>query len=108
MPLTKSLRESVMEELRDKKYRRAFLSEAIKDMLAGELDSAKMALREYINGTMGFIKLGEALGRSPKSLMRMLSREGNPHARNLLELVAYLQKADGAVVAVMVSDHVAA
>lgn len=108
MPLTKDFRESVMKELRDKKYRRAFLSEAIKDMLAGELDSAKMVLREYINGTMGFIKLGEALGRSPKSLMRMLSHEGNPHARNLLELVAYLQKADGAVVEVMVSDHVAA
>lgn len=108
MPLTKSFRESVMEELRDKDYRRAFLSEAIKDMLAGDLDSAKMVRREYINGTMGFIKLGKALGRSPKSLMRMLSQEGNPHARNLLELIAYLQKADGAVVKIKVSDDVAA
>ena len=108
MPLTKSFRESVMQELRDKQYRRAFLSEAIKDMLAGELDSAKMALREYINGTKGFIKLGEALGRSPKSLMRMLSQDGNPQARNLLELVAYLQKADGAVVEIRVGDDVAA
>jgi hypothetical protein len=42
------------------------------------------------NGTVGFIDMGEALGHSP-----MLSQEGNPHARNLLELVAYLQKADG-------------
>ena len=108
MPLTKSFRESVMEELRDKEYRRAFLSEAIKDMLAGDLDSAKMVLREYVNGTMGFIKLGKDLRRSPKSLMRMLSQEGNPHARNLLELVAYLQKADGAVVKIKVSDDVAA
>ena len=108
MPLTKSFRESVMEELRDKGYRRAFLAEAIKDMLAGDLDSAKMVLREYINGTMGFIKLGKALRRSPKSLMRMLSQEGNPHARNLLELIAYLQKADGAVVKIKVSDDVAA
>lgn len=108
MPLTKDFKESVMEELRDKKYRRAFLSEAINDMLAGDLDSAKMVLREYINGTMGFIKLGDALGRSPKSLMRMLSQEGNPHARNLLELVAYLQKADGAVAEVRVGDDVAA
>lgn len=108
MPLTKSFRESVMEELRDKAYRRAFLAEAIQDMLAGDLDSAKMVLREYINGTMGFIKLGKALRRSPKSLMRMLSQEGNPHARNLLELVAYLQKADRAVVEIRVGDDVAA
>lgn len=97
-----------MEELRNKKFRRAFLREAINDMLAGDLDSAKTVLREYINGTVGFIKAGEALGRSPKSLMRMLSQEGNPHARNLLELVAYLQKADGAVVEVHVGDAVAA
>ena len=97
-----------MEELRDKDYRRAFLGEAMSDMLTGDLDSAKIVLREYINGTVGFIKLGEALGRSPKSLMRMLSQEGNPHARNLLELVAYLQKVDGVVAEVRVGDAVAA
>jgi DNA-binding phage protein len=97
-----------MEELRDKDYRRAFLREAINDMLAGNLDSAKMVLREYVNGTVGFTSLGEALGRSPKSLMRMLSQEGNPYARNLLELVAYLQKADGGVAEVQIGDAAAA
>lgn len=107
MPLTRSFRETVMEELRDKKFRRAFLGEAIHDMLAGDLDSAKTVLREYVNGTVGFISLGKALGRSPKSLMRMLSQEGNPHARNLLELVAYLQRADGAVVEVRIGDAAA-
>jgi hypothetical protein len=35
-----------MEELREKDYRRAFLGEAINDMLAGDLDSAKTVLRE--------------------------------------------------------------
>lgn len=107
-PLTRDFRETVMEELRDKKFRRAFLGEAISDMLAGDLDSAKTVLREYVNGTIGFIKAGQALGRSPKSLMRMLSNEGNPQARNLLELVAYLQKADGAKVTVKVGDSMAA
>lgn len=108
MPLTKGFRESVMEELRDKEYRRAFLGEAIRDMLSGELDSAKMVLREYINGTIGFIKLGKALRRSPKSLMRMLSREGNPQAKNLLELVAYLQKVDGTQVEIKMKKAMAA
>jgi len=97
-----------MEELRNREYRRAFLSEAINDMLAGNLDSAKTVLREYINGTVGFAKAGDALGRSPKSLMRMLSARGNPQARNLLELVAYLQKVEGAVVEIRLADEAAA
>jgi len=96
-----------MEELREKDYRRAFLGEAINDMLAGDLDSAKMVLREYINGTVGFIKAGKALRRSPKSLMRMLSANGNPLARNLLELVAYLQKAEGTTAEVRLADKAA-
>jgi len=68
-------------------------------MEAGNLRdrTAKSVLREYINGTVGFVALGEALGRSPKNLMRMLSAQGNPQARNLFEIVAYLQKADGMV-----------
>ena len=52
-------------------------------------------LREYINGTVGFVALGQALGKSPKSLMRMLSRQGNPHIRNLFEIIAQLQKLEG-------------
>jgi hypothetical protein len=59
--------------------------------------AGKIVLREYVNGTIGFLKLGDALGRSPKSLMRMLSPMGNPQARNLFEMVAYLQKAEGTV-----------
>ena len=30
-----------------------------------------------------------ALSKSPKSLMRMLSAEGNPQARNLCEMLAF-------------------
>ena len=32
--------------------------------------------------------------------MRMLSAEGNPQARNLFEMVAYLQKIEGTVLEV--------
>lgn len=108
MHLTRSFRETVMEQLRDKKFRRAFLREAINDMLAGDLDSAKTVLREYVNGTVGFVRAGKALRRSPKSLMRMLSQDGNPQARNLLELVAWLQKADGVVADVRLNAAAAA
>jgi len=39
--------------------------------------------------------LGRALSKSPRSLMRMLSTEGNPQARNLFEMLATLQKIEG-------------
>jgi hypothetical protein len=57
---------------------------------------------------VGFLKLGAALGRSPKSLMRMLSPTGNPQARNLFEMVAYLQKVEGTVLEVRAIDATAA
>lgn len=94
----KSFNGSVKADLEtDREFRRALLSEAIACMVSGDIDTGKIVLREYINGTVGFLKLGEALDRSPKSLMRMLSPTGNPQARNLFEMFAYLQKTDGTV-----------
>lgn len=100
MALTRSFRETIKEQLADREFRREFLREAVGNMVAGDLETAKSVLREYINGTVGFIALGEALAKSPKSLMRMLSPEGNPQARNLFEMVAYLQKIEGTVLEV--------
>jgi hypothetical protein len=108
MALTRSFRETIKEELANEHFRRAFLCEAVSSMVIGDLETAKSVLREYVNGTVGFLKLGAALGRSPKSLMRMLSPTGNPQARNLFEMVAYLQKAEGAVLEVRAVDANAA
>ena len=100
MALTRSFRETIVEQLAEPEFRREFLREAVGNMVAGDLDTAKSVLREYINGTVGFVALGRALAKSPKSLMRMLSAEGNPQARNLFEMVAYLQKLEGTVLEV--------
>lgn len=109
MALTRSFRETIQEELTtDKEFRRAFLCEAVRTMVAGDLETAKSVLREYINGTVGFIKLGAVLDRSPKSLMRMLSPAGNPQARNLFEMIAYLQKVEGTVLEVRATSKAAA
>ena len=108
MTLTRSFRETIKEQLADADFRREFLREAVGNMVAGDLETAKSVLREYINGTLGFIALGEALSKSPKSLMRMLSPEGNPQARNLFEMVAYLQKVEGTVLEVHAIDTTAA
>jgi hypothetical protein len=108
MTLTRSFRETIKEQLADRDFRREFLREAVGNMVAGDLETAKSVLREYINGTLGFIALGQALSKSPKSLMRMLSPEGNPQARNLFDMVAYLQKIEGTVLEVRASSATAA
>jgi hypothetical protein len=96
MALTTAFNETVKAKLtKSAGFRRALLKEAVGCMIAGDVDTGKSVLRKYINGTVGFIKLGEALGRSPKVLMRMFSASGNPQAKNLFEIVAYLQMAEG-------------
>jgi hypothetical protein len=104
MALTRSFRETIKEQLADREFRAEFLREAVSNMVSGDLETAKSVLREYVNGTVGFVGLGKALAKSPKSLMRMLSPEGNPHARNLFEMVAYLQKVDGTILEVSITD----
>ena len=108
MALTRSFSETIREQLARPDFRREFLREAVANMVAGDLETAKAVLREYINGTVGFVVLGEALAKSPKSLMRMLSPQGNPQARNLFEIVVWLQKADGTLLEVHAVKDVAA
>jgi hypothetical protein len=102
MPLTKDFNETVKTRLqRSEGFRRALLREGVSCMISGDLETGKSVLRKYINGTIGFVKLGADLDRSPKVLMRMLSTTGNPQAKNLFEIVAYLQKIEGTVLTVV-------
>ncbi len=95
MALTRDFRNTIQARARrDPRFRRALFREAVEQLLAGEVDSGKMILRDFINATLGFDKLGAATNRSPKSLMRMFGPSGNPQARNLFEIVAYLQDAE--------------
>ncbi len=74
MALTKDFNETVKNRLqRSEGFRRALLREAVGCMISGDLETGKSVLRKYINGTIGFVKLGADLGRSPKVLMRMFS-----------------------------------
>jgi hypothetical protein len=96
MALTRDFRETIQARAkRDAAFRKALLKEAIDCMLAGDVDTGKVVLRDYVNATVGFAELGAATRKSPKSLMRMLGPEGNPQARNLFEIVAYLQRSEG-------------
>jgi hypothetical protein len=96
MPLTRDFKETVRERLqRDPKARKALLAEAIECLLAGDVDTGKAILRNYINATIGFEELSDLTHTPTKSLMRMLGPKGNPQARNLFEVIAQLQNAEG-------------
>jgi DNA-binding phage protein len=96
VPLTRSFRDTVMRRMeRDPAFREALLSEAAQALLAGDLDTGKALLRDYIHGTIGFQALGAATGTSPKSLMRMLGPKGNPQARNLFAVLHEVQARTG-------------
>jgi len=96
MPLTRSFNATVRERAtRDPAFRAALFGEAVQAILAGDLHTAKAALRAYINATIGFEKLATATGTPVKSLMRMFGPSGNPTAANLFAVIAALQKKTG-------------
>lgn len=96
MPLTREFKKTVQARLQaDRKYRKELLRAGIESLLAGDLDTGKAILRDYINATIGFEELGRRTRRPAKSLMRMLGPSGNPQARNLLEVIQHLQKEEG-------------
>jgi DNA-binding phage protein len=96
MALTRDFKETVRARVqRDPAFRRELLREGVESFLAGDVEAGKSVLRDYINATIGFHELAEITHHSPKSLMRMLSPSGNPHARNLFKIVSCLQKKAG-------------
>jgi DNA-binding phage protein len=93
---TKSFKGLVQQHVKDdKKFAEALLREGIDAMLSGDVETGKTILRDYIKATVGFEKLGKATGAPPKSLIRMFGPRGNPQAKNLFNVIGYLQKRAG-------------
>ena len=96
MAKTRSFKELVQRHVAaDPAFAEALLREGIDTMLAGDVETGKTILRDYIKATVGFEKLGEATGTPPKSLIRMFGPRGNPQAKNLFSVLGYLQKRAG-------------
>ena len=96
MALTKDFKETIQARAqRDSAFRKALLQEGIECLLAGDVDTGKAVLRDYINATIGFEELSEVFGKSSKSLMRMFGPKGNPQAGNLFAVIGYLQEREG-------------
>ncbi len=96
MPLTRDFKETIRARVElDSKFRKQLLRECIESLLAGDIATAKILLRDYINATVGFTALSEATRIPSKGLMRMLGPAGNPRADNLFEVVSFLQHSKG-------------
>jgi len=96
MPLTRDFKETIKARAQaDPAFRVALLEEALDAFLNNDLETGKLLLRDYVNATVGFEALGAELHKSPKSLMRMLSEEGNPRADNLFAVVSHLKAHEG-------------
>jgi DNA-binding phage protein len=96
MTLTRNSNETIRARVqRSPGFRQTLLREGIENFLSGDVETGKIILRDFINATVGFAKLGDVTHRSAKSLMRMLGPSGNPQARNLFEIVKYLQEEEG-------------
>ncbi len=96
MTLTRSFKETVLARIeRDTEFKDALLLEGVECLLSGDVDTGKAVLRDYINATIGFENLSEAINTPPKSLMRMFSQRGNPQAKNLFAVISHLQTQSG-------------
>lgn len=96
MVLTRDFKDTIQARARrDPAFRHGLFEEAIEAFLSNDTQTGKLLLRDYVNATVGFEKLGAELEKSPKSLMRMLSSQGNPRADNLFAVVGHLRKQEG-------------
>lgn len=106
MALTRDFKETVLARVQaDPKFRDALLKEGLETLLAGDVDTGKAMLRDYIKATVGFEQLGAETGSSPKSLIRMFGPTGNPQARNLFSVISHLQRHAGLTLHVTAQPH---
>ncbi len=92
MPVTRKFRTTIMDRaVNDSAFRRRMLTEAVNELLAGDLDAGKAMLRDYINATITFQQLAKKLNKTDKSVHRMLGPRGNPRADNIIEIIKILQ-----------------
>jgi hypothetical protein len=102
MALTRSYNETVRQDLRaDPEFRRALLGEVLGCMAAGDIETGKSVLRKYIEGTVGFEAVTQALAVSSADSSAMLAQKTNPPINDLYRVTAYLQMLDSTALTVL-------
>jgi DNA-binding phage protein len=96
MALTTEFKEVFKSSIdQDPEFGFEVLRGAVQALLDNDLPTGRSVLRNYVNATVGFRKLSEVTGLQEKSLMRMLSANGNPVASNLFAVIWALQDFNG-------------
>lgn len=109
MPITRKFRETVWARAQsDRRFRQAMLSEAVNELLAGDLEVGKAMLRDFVNATVTFEGLARQTGKPSKSLQRMLGPRGNPTAESLFRIIKVLQETEHIQLAVKTTKRAAA
>ena len=92
MPITRKFRTTILKRAEcDPAFRKQMLTEAVNELLTGDLEAGKAMLRDYINATITFQQLAKKLKKTDKSIHRMLGPRGNPRADNIMEIIKTLQ-----------------
>ena len=71
------------------------LTSGVQCLLNGEVNVAKVVLRDYIETTMGYERLGQLTDTPPESLACMFGKDGNPSASDLLKVIGCIQQHEG-------------
>lgn len=92
----RNVNDLIVEQLQeDDEMRRLHLKEAFETLFTNEYRAGLLMLRNIINATCGFPIIAQAIGANPKSVMKMLSGEGNPTTENLFGILSYLFEKEG-------------
>ena len=106
MALTRDYKQTIRERAeRDPNFAASLMNEAVSTFLDGESETARLILRELVNSTIGFERLGEELDKPSKSIHRMLSSKGNPTMDNLTSIFSILQNKLDFDIEVKLSTH---
>jgi DNA-binding phage protein len=96
MALTRDFKETIRARaLKDSAFRISLLEESVNEFLAGDLDTAKALLRDYVNASVSFEVLAQKTQINDKSLQRMLSDKGNPTTSNFCAVLHAIQEIEG-------------
>jgi DNA-binding phage protein len=106
MALTKNFKQTTATRIqKSSEFRTTLFEEAIRNILEGEHSIAKSQLRDLINAGPGFDAIAEATNILKPSLMRMLSRKGNPRITNLSIILDALIKSYNLSVTIIVETE---
>lgn len=79
----------------DGTFRTDLLQAAVQALLDDDVALARGLLRRLVDATIGFNDLAALMDANAKSLIRMLSPNGNPSARHLMSIIKRVADADG-------------